>query len=608
MIVTGIGRPSSIVCPSVAAGRPRPGPAGSAHEGESRVATRPKAANASAGRGRVASLFSGIGGLDLGLEQAGYATAVVCDKWEPAQKVLAAHWPDVELADDVLAVSTLPSDITGIAAGFPCTNLSLAGAQEGIDGPASRLVSEVLRLARTPSIDWVLLENVKTLLAYGGAPMRIITAAFVQAGFSWAYRLVDARFAGLPQRRPRVVLLAARTFKPEDVLLTSDAGPPDPSELSDDAWGFYWTEGRRGLGWTQDAIPPLKGGSTIGLPSAPAVWFPNAPHGHRLVIPSIEQGEQLQGFPAGWTSADADKPSSRWKLVGNAVAVPVAQWIARSMAAPGRFTPPTLARPIRSDRSWPHAGWGNADGAWSVNLSAWPERSPYTHLSEIVDWQTASPLSHKAARGFTRRLTESRLTPLPAFVADLHIHLAMTRPPTAKRPPVPRHAKTTSSSTTAGGTTATSWASDGATRNRMRANKRSDTAVELQLRSALHRRGVRFRVQQHLLDDRRRSVDIVLPAAKIAIDVRGCYWHACPDDATLAKSNAAYWVEKFHRNVERDTETEQALRSAGWEVHVVWEHEDPDQAADRIYDRLVQLGLKQPLADDEQPAVRGSAG
>jgi DNA mismatch endonuclease (patch repair protein) len=114
------------------------------------------------------------------------------------------------------------------------------------------------------------------------------------------------------------------------------------------------------------------------------------------------------------------------------------------------------------------------------------------------------------------------------------------------------------------------------------AQREKDTQPELLLRSALHRRGLRFRVHRKILPHLRRTVDIVFPGPKVAVDVRGCFWHACPEHRSLPRSNAAWWEAKLARNVERDHETEAELRSAGWRVVVVWEHEDAQVAAERI--------------------------
>jgi DNA mismatch endonuclease, patch repair protein len=117
---------------------------------------------------------------------------------------------------------------------------------------------------------------------------------------------------------------------------------------------------------------------------------------------------------------------------------------------------------------------------------------------------------------------------------------------------------------------------------RFAAQREKDTQPELLLRSALHRRGLRYRLHRRPLPDLRRIVDIVFSAPKVAVDVRGCFWHLCPEHRSLPQSNAAWWGAKLARNAERDRETEAALRSAGWLVIVVWEHEDPEIAAERV--------------------------
>jgi DNA (cytosine-5)-methyltransferase 1 len=189
-----------------------------------------------------------------------------------------------------------------VTGGFPCTDLSQAGRTAGITGKQSGLVGEVFRLLKAAQPRWLLLENVRNMLPLdGGKAMTYLVGELEALGYRWAYRVVDSRFAGVPQRRHRVLLLASRTEDPRDVLLVDDAGERETGGYRDDAYGFYWTEGLRGLGWARDAIPPLKGGSTIGIPSAPAIWLPGERPGRKIVTPGIEQAERLQGFPPGWT-------------------------------------------------------------------------------------------------------------------------------------------------------------------------------------------------------------------------------------------------------------------------------------------------------------------
>lgn len=111
---------------------------------------------------------------------------------------------------------------------------------------------------------------------------------------------------------------------------------------------------------------------------------------------------------------------------------------------------------------------------------------------------------------------------------------------------------------------------------------RRDTRPELALRRELHRRGLRFRVDQPVLADRRRRVDIVFRPAKVAVLVDGCFWHGCPEHATWPEANDAYWRDKIETNRRRDRDTDEQLRRAGWEPVRVWEHEPVEQAADRV--------------------------
>lgn len=109
-----------------------------------------------------------------------------------------------------------------------------------------------------------------------------------------------------------------------------------------------------------------------------------------------------------------------------------------------------------------------------------------------------------------------------------------------------------------------------------------DTAPEVKLRQALHRRGLRFRIHRQPIPGLRRTVDIVFPRERLAVDVRGCFWHACPIHGSIPRANREWWQAKLSRNTERDIETQRALGRAGWLLVVVWEHESSEAAAEQI--------------------------
>lgn len=119
-------------------------------------------------------------------------------------------------------------------------------------------------------------------------------------------------------------------------------------------------------------------------------------------------------------------------------------------------------------------------------------------------------------------------------------------------------------------------------RNRMRANRSRDTKPETALRSLLHRRGLRFRVDSSPVPGVRRRADLVFPRVRVAVFVDGCFWHGCPLHATWPKANAEFWREKIETNRRRDEDTNRKFLEAGWTVVRVWEHEDVEAASLRI--------------------------
>ena len=94
--------------------------------------------------------------------------------------------------------------------------------------------------------------------------------------------------------------------------------------------------------------------------------------------------------------------------------------------------------------------------------------------------------------------------------------------------------------------------------------------------------GYRYRVDMAPLPGLRRKADLVFTRRRVAVFVDGCFWHRCPEHATLPAANRDWWEAKLARNVERDTETNRLLTEAGWTVLRVWECEPPDIAAQRV--------------------------
>jgi len=384
----------------------------------------------------VVGLFAGVGGLELGLELAGHGTVLLCELMPHARAVLSAAakrdddyraFANAALAEDVTSSeleSTLPDRFDLLTAGFPCQDLSQAGKAHGINGSRSGLIGHVLRILerrrRVARPRWVVLENVSFMRHLGGGiGMEVVLNGLSDLGYAWAYREIDSLAFGLPQRRKRLFIVGCLLDEgdPRRVLLEGDVQPDTTKKgagwQDGRACGFYWTEGNRGIGWADDAVPPIKGGSGLGIPAPPAIILP--PSGE-LVVPTIGDAERLQGFPRGWTEAAAQVDQRgerlRWLMVGNAVSVPVAQWIGERLKAAGG-TVERSDEPIPAGSKWPAAAWqvDPSGPRFAAPVGGWPKRRDRTSLLSVVTEENAirPALSLRAAAGFLRRFEASNL-------------------------------------------------------------------------------------------------------------------------------------------------------------------------------------------------------
>lgn len=117
----------------------------------------------------------------------------------------------------------------------------------------------------------------------------------------------------------------------------------------------------------------------------------------------------------------------------------------------------------------------------------------------------------------------------------------------------------------------------------MRGNRRRDTSPERKLRSALHSRGWRFRVDLPVLAmSKRTRPDLAFTRKRVAVFVDGCFWHCCPEHGRPPLSNTAYWGPKLARNAQRDQLDTERLEAAGWRVVRVWEHVPVEDAVAEV--------------------------
>jgi DNA mismatch endonuclease (patch repair protein) len=146
--------------------------------------------------------------------------------------------------------------------------------------------------------------------------------------------------------------------------------------------------------------------------------------------------------------------------------------------------------------------------------------------------------------------------------------------------------------TTKARTPAVSWASSEGTRRSMQSNKGRDTKPELALRSALHRRGHRFRVNIRPIAGFRRTADIAFTRKKLAIFVDGCFWHGCSEHGSLPRSNREFWTTKLKTNMARDIDTCECLEAVGWTCLRLWEHHSVDHMVQQVESVLRDLEVE----------------
>lgn len=295
------------------------------------------------------SLFTGVGGFDLGFERAGFECAWQVELDSHCLEVLAEHYPEVERYTDVRTVgkhNLKPVEL--ICGGFPCQDLSVAGKRAGFDGERSSLWFEFERIIDEMQPKWVVIENVPGLLSSKqGRDFGFILNALDDRGYGVAWRVLDSQNFGVAQRRRRVFIVGSLgDASCAEVLFESEGVPRDIEKGGEEGKNVAATLtpriGGNGSGWARwdedkHLIPaPMvmssgQANAEIATDQSPTLsLLHEAPivNGVRRLTPT--ECERLQGFPDGWTASQSD--TQRYKQMGNAVTVNVIEWIAKRIA------------------------------------------------------------------------------------------------------------------------------------------------------------------------------------------------------------------------------------------------------------------------------------
>ena len=280
---------------------------------------------------RALSLFSGVGGFELGMQRAGIETVMQVEQDKHCLAVLERHWPDVERITDVRNVGVGRSadhtqgkpiaaersisnaesrweDVDLVYGGFPCQDLSVAGKRAGFGGERSSLWYEFHRVLSELRPRWALIENVPGLLSSNsGHDFGILLSGLDELGYNASWAILDAQHFGVPQRRRRVFIVASpRGRGAEQVLSVCEScdGDTQAGQPAEQKSAFTLTAGVRSTGV-------------------------------RRLTP--RECERLMGWPDDHTRYAADgteiSDGNRYKQCGNGVVSPVAEWIGHRLVA-----------------------------------------------------------------------------------------------------------------------------------------------------------------------------------------------------------------------------------------------------------------------------------
>jgi DNA (cytosine-5)-methyltransferase 1 len=297
------------------------------------------------------SLFSGIGGFEIAFQRVGIQTVATSEIDKSAQGVLKHHFPESKHFGDVTKVSGNDFRTAGfvpdrgiLVGGFPCQDLSLAGKGAGLAGGRSELYWEIPRLLEELSPKYFIVENVPGLLySDEGRDFGAILGSLVVLGYGVSYRILDSRFFGVPQHRRRIFIVGRLGDNGESsarILSLAEGVPRDTpgvtkkqEAVTDDfgrrievarikQFGYYEVDGTFSSLKRRDFKGPTD------------LVFGN---GVRRLTPL--EHERLQGFPDDWTKYRTEENGNvkkqidrtRYQQLGNAVTVPVVQWIAEQI-------------------------------------------------------------------------------------------------------------------------------------------------------------------------------------------------------------------------------------------------------------------------------------
>lgn len=284
----------------------------------------------------VGSLFAGIGGIDLGLERAGFQTKWQVEIDDYARKVLQRHFPAAERFRDVKQFPPKPDStwllhrwkerfsVDILAAGFPCQDISYAGKGAGLKGERSGLFYEVIRIIRVLGPELVLLENVSALLTRG---LDQVLGTLASIGYDAEWHCIPAAYVGAPHIRDRVFIVAYSMCKSTWLQKPRDCGQEREYSIASESTVLRQenrTPCSEGIGADSKNVSDTNG---QGL------------QGQRQVTGRIKPKQHYAGYDCRWEAEPAvgrvvngiSNRVDRIRGLGNAVVPQVAEYIGRQI-------------------------------------------------------------------------------------------------------------------------------------------------------------------------------------------------------------------------------------------------------------------------------------
>lgn len=394
----------------------------------------------------INSFFAGIGGFDLGFQRQGFSTALMCEINPFCQNILKRHWPYVALASDITKTTSDDIPFADVwCGGFPCQDISLARASSerlGLKGERSGLFHTFANLVEAHKPRVVLMENVEGLLSSNnGNDLGTIIKRMTELGYAVAWRILNSRYFGVPQSRSRIYIccwhnnlsnavsslfeerIIQKPSNPRTGFITPIDFNGSYPQVPEVAYCLAASSGRHtGTDWSRTYVV--------------------CKNGVRRLTPM--ESERLQGFPDNWTLpfnldvAEEDIDTLRYTAIGNAVSVPVIEYIADRIKrllnecnTDSAFSNLIKSNPNFSKYSvidnttlkngfdnhdikfkWPSAGAAFEETLLTATVPPCPSENIYSNLLNLIEETDKKRyyLSPNAAAGILRRVDKQKRT------------------------------------------------------------------------------------------------------------------------------------------------------------------------------------------------------